>query len=179
MRTFDWAAAALLASMLASCGPLAAPSTGTGGFSGATSSSTGFTSTSDGCTYSFLFDSFHVERRASADDMASAAASHTARANLKAPAHVAGAQVALHVRGALLGDGAAGELQVSFAGAAQTFALSGEPGSFAHTFTAPAVAGDNELQVTASLPEGDNEAVIQIDSVDLAVEGASFCGAAG
>ena len=175
MRTFHVAAALLLGtSMLVSCTP--AP-TASGGFTEVTSSSGQISSTDDGCTHSFLFDDFRVERAVAAASATSEAATHTWTASVTAPAHVAGAQVSMDVRGALLGDGATGQIMVSFAGAQQTFELTGAD-NFTHTFAAPAVEGANALEVTATLPAGSTEAAIHVDSVDLAVEGPFCAGAA-
>lgn len=172
MRTRHLAAVLLLgSSMLAACTP--APSL-SGGFSNVTSSSGTVSSTEDGCTQSFLMSAFQVERAASPAGAPSDALSHTWTASLTAPAHVAGAQVSMDVRGAVLGgNGAGGQLQVSFAGAQQTFDLA-EAGNFTQTFAAPAVEGANALDLTATLPAGSTDAAIHVDSVDLIVDGA-FC----
>jgi predicted small secreted protein len=173
MRTFSSHLAAILfaSSSLASCTPA---QTARGGFSDVTSSGAAVTSTDDGCTHSFLFDDFQIQRPASSGDAPSEGVSRSWTASLTAPAHVAGAQVSVDVRGALLGEDATGQLHVSFAGAQQTFELTNAE-DFAHTFTAPAVEGANALEVTASLPAGSSEAAIQVDTVDLAVDGPS-CG---
>lgn len=174
MRTRLLATAFLLSAfVLASCTP-PAPETPTGGFAEVTSSNGAISSTEDGCTQSFLMDSFQVAQTA---DLATEAVTQTWTASLTAPAHVAGAQTSMDVRGALLGgEGATGQLSVSFAGASQTFDLT-EPGNFTHTVSAPAVEGANELEVTATIPAGSSAAGIQVDSLDLIVNG-DFCAGA-
>jgi hypothetical protein len=174
MRTRLFATAFLLgASMLASCTP-PAPEAPTGGFADVTSSNGAVSSTDDGCTQSFLMDNFQIAQTA---DVAADALTQTWTASLTAPAHVAGSQTSMDVRGALLGDtGATGQLTVSFAGASQTFELT-EPGNFTHNFAAPALDGANALEVTATIPAGSTAAGLQVDSVDLIVNGA-FCSGA-
>jgi hypothetical protein len=182
MSSSYFRATALAAScaLIVSCTP-APPATG--GFLGATSSQSGFTSAPGGCVYSFLFDNFALRRAApTAGAPTAEPISQSRTASLNAPAHVAGANVTVEVRGAIISSGGAtGQLEIAFAGGSQTIDLTspaegGSEPNFTHTFTAPAVNGANELRVTATLAtDPANEAEIQIDSVDVAIADAPFC----
>jgi hypothetical protein len=166
--------------LLASCNA-AAPS---GGFPGVTSAETmSFTSTADGCTYSFLFDTFVLSRPAPAPSApAPEPVAQTRSATLNTPVHVAGANVSIDVRGSIIAaDGASGQLEIAFAGGSQTFELSAPSDAetspdFVHTFSAPATAGASTMRITATLAsEPATEAAIHIDSADLVIDGAAFC----
>lgn len=167
--------------LLASC-TQAPPASG--GFLGATSSDSAFTSAPGGCAYSFLFDNFIIRRAAPVAGAPAPEAMTQARsATLNAPAHVAAANVVISVHGATLSSGGAtGQLEIAFGDSSQTFELSapageGEAGgNFEHSFTAPAVSGANTLRVTATLAAAPaNEAQIHIDSVDLEIQDAPYC----
>lgn len=167
--------------IFAACTP---PAPATGGFTGATSSESAFTSSPSGCDYSFIYETFVIRRAAPIDGApAQAAITQSRQATLTASPHVAGSNVAITVRGAALSAGGAnGQLEIAFADSTQTFDLSipateGEAiGSFEHTFTAPAVSGVNTLRITATLAaDPATEAQIHIDTADLAIQEASYC----
>ncbi len=180
LRTSNWRRALPSACLLAFAACAPATPAATGGFTGATSSDTGFNSTSNGCVYSFLYSDF-VVRRAPAP-ATTQVVSVTRTSTLNGPAHVAGAAVSLDVRGAAIGAvGAVGTLEVEFTGTTQSFPLAIAQGeassSFTHTVTAPAVAGANAIRITATMPaapEGSAQEV-HVDSVDLSLGEAPFC----
>jgi hypothetical protein len=177
--------AVLYSVAFAGCSPTPAPApttATTGGYDGATRSVGAMVASPNRCAFSFIYDDFITER---SETSQSQMKPNTRDAVLRGPLHIAGAPVAILVRGAYFGDaGPIGTLLLEYGGAQTKTELSSDGKQTSYdifsTLTGSATSGDNAVKVAITLADPVDAKKLQrvdIDSMDVSITGA-FCDAA-
>jgi len=170
----------LFASCAAKTEPRPTADTPSGGYFGATRSMGAMVASPNRCAFSFLYDTFVVERTSSTPP--STVKPKSMEATLRGPAHIAGAPVKVVVHGAYLGDaGPIGTLILQYGSEQSKLDLVSDGKSGARDisleFSARATAEDNPIKISVTLADtgsGPKQQRVDIDSMDVAVDG-EFC----